>query len=213
VIFLSIQWFMSIIPKGAPPHVPGSSISDQGPGLAGSSLKKRFSAPISAKASTFKVIVDQKRKSGVGGRAQGEVDPAEDCLSQALAMHQPWQRPEGLVGAPPAAPPKTATLTIPEAAQRAGCERILLGPGETGTIARIQFGSGSVAGTEIQLRASEKGLEASVLQTSAAARSSVSSAIQEMAARMRRRGHTVHLAQNAQARQNEENHGQASPDD
>ena len=211
MIFLSIRWFMSVIPKGAHPPTPGSSITDQGANLARSLLKKRFSGPNSPKTSLFKALAEQKRKKGVGGD-MGEAPTPESCLAFSMALQQSWHRPEGHTVAPPEAP-KPASLAMPEAARRAGCDRILVGPSEAGTIARLQIGSGAMAGTEIQLRASEKGLEASVLQASEVARSSVSGAIMEMAARMRRRGHTVHLAGNSQERQKDRKNTKEAPDE
>jgi len=204
---------MSIIPKGTFIQAQGTSITDQVSKLGRLVSKKVFSVPNSQKESQFKAVAQQKKQTTSKDCDCGEISlSASGYPSFSMAAAQAWNRPEGH-------PLATLEKPLPiirstgEIAKQVGCDRILIGTGAYGTEARLHLASGSIAGTEIRLRATEHGLEASVLLTTEGARSAISGAMSEMATRLRRKGHVVRLEGHSQGRQKEMKHTRKDPFD
>jgi hypothetical protein len=71
--------------------------------------------------------------------------------------------------------------------------RLLVGRGPAGAEARLSIDAGPLAGTIIHLRESPRGIEAAVLTTVASSRQTLLLALDEVARRLREKGHTLAL--------------------
>jgi hypothetical protein len=113
-----------------------------------------------------------------------------DSIDAALSSFPAWMRAEGAIR-PETVP---STSCAPRAgALSPGSDRVLVGTGGLGAEARVRIGGGALAGTEIQLVAVPGGLEARVLTVHAGSRQTLSVAMEEIAQRLRRKGHSLRL--------------------
>jgi hypothetical protein len=109
---------------------------------------------------------------------------AEDVPMPGLT---PWQRPEG-----PARPEAPRQLPSPPPGTEA-YHRLLMGQGPAGAEARLTITQGPLAGLQIHLTNGPGGVQAAVLTQGASSRQTLVSAMDQVAQRLRQKGHTLDL--------------------
>lgn len=151
-----------------------------GPAPAAQSASGGFSVDAGARvlrARRFRALL------GPGDRERG----LDDAHGKAAAIGT-----GGLIAPAPGVPsrspgrPTGAAVDAVAAARRV--ERLLLGSGPLGGEARIQLGAGPLGGCEIQLRAAGSVIEARLLTHGETSRQTLTVAMNEVAARLRKKG-------------------------
>jgi hypothetical protein len=126
----------------------------------------------------FLVGSARKRRSGGAGATADQNDPAE-VPARAPAL-LPFHV-DALREAPPAPPARPALRVSPH-------QRVLVGSGGAAGQARIQIGSGRLAGSEIQLSVSGSLVDARLLTSHEASRQTLVTAMEGARQRLRERG-------------------------
>jgi hypothetical protein len=131
-----------------------------------------------------------KAKNQSAGDLGQSVCPDAGDSTNLLPPFPPWMRAEGAVRPDPAqitnVGQRTVVATCPD--------RVLVGTGGSTPEARVRIGDGPLAGTEIQLVAVPGGVEARVLTVHAGSRQTLSVAMDEIAQRLRRKGHALRMS-------------------
>jgi hypothetical protein len=99
----------------------------------------------------------------------------------------PWARPEG-----PARPEAPRQLPSPPPGTEA-YHRLLMGQGPAGAEARLSITQGPLAGLQIHLTHGSGGVQAAVLTQGASSRQTLVSAMDQVAQRLRQKGHNLDL--------------------
>jgi hypothetical protein len=133
-----------------------------------------------------KAIEDAIQKVMDQPECGGEVaTPAADAF--AVPGATPWARPEG-----PSRPEAPRQLPSPAP----GAEiyhKLLMGQGPAGAEARLSITQGPLAGLQIQLTHGPAGLQAAVLTQGASSRQTLVSAMDQVAQRLRQKGHNLDI--------------------
>jgi hypothetical protein len=103
----------------------------------------------------------------------------------AIPGATPWARPEG-----PARPEAPRQLPSPAPGQEV-YHKLLLGQGPAGAEARLSITQGPLAGLQIQLTHGPAGVQAAVLTQGASSRQTLVSAMDQIAQRLRQKGHNL----------------------
>lgn len=148
---------------------------------------------------------DKSDKKGKDDTSRLRPEPRESKDGVPLSF-EPWMRADGAfrpeaIQGPRLAPRGCAQSTAPD--------RVLVGSSGLGPEARVRIGGGPLAGTEIQLVAVAGGVEARVLTVHEGSRQTLSVAMDEIAQRLRRKGHSLRMdpSQRGQERDREDRRG------
>jgi hypothetical protein len=132
----------------------------------------------------MKAIEDAIQKVMDQSEGGGEVaTPPADAF--AIPGATPWARPEG-----PARPEAPRQLPSPAPGQEV-YHKLLLGQGPGGPEARLSITQGPLAGLQIQLTHGPAGVQAAVLTQGASSRQTLVSAMDQIAQRLRQKGHNL----------------------
>ena len=115
-------------------------------------------------------------------------DQSTAPLEEALPHLAPWARPEG----PSQVPHAPRELPAPPPGAEA-YHRLLMGQGPLGAEARLAITQGPLAGLQIHLSQGPQGLKAAVLTQGASSRQTLTSAMDEVARRLRDKGHHLEV--------------------
>ncbi len=116
--------------------------------------------------------------------AQADADAA--AAAQLTSAAPSWERPEG-----PARLEGATRISPMELEGMERMHRLMVGQGPNGAEARLAITDGPMAGAHIHLKTGPGGLEASVSTTNASSRQTLVTAMDEVARRMKDRGHQL----------------------
>jgi hypothetical protein len=125
-------------------------------------------------------VMDQPQDRADGGEVAA---PPADAF--AVPGAAPWARPEG-----PARPEAPRQLPSPAPGAEV-YHKLLMGQGPAGAEARLSITQGPLAGLQIQLTHGPAGLQAAVLTQGASSRQTLVSAMDQIAQRLRQKGHNL----------------------
>jgi hypothetical protein len=128
--------------------------------------------------------VIEQPQAGSDGSDSAATPPAD---AFAVPGPIPWARPEG-----PARPEAPRQLPSPPPGAEA-YHRLLMGQGPAGAEARLSITQGPLAGLQIQLTHGPGGVQAAVLTQGASSRQTLVSAMEQVAQRLRQKGHNLDL--------------------
>jgi hypothetical protein len=128
---------------------------------------------------------------GMASSRRSESDKSEAALiaEQLAAVNVQWSRPEG-----PARVEAARRRELAGPVDGASpMHKLLIGQGPNGAEARLSITVGPLAGAEIHLRHGPDGLHAVVLTQGASTRQTLASALDEVAKRLRDKGHKIDI--------------------
>jgi hypothetical protein len=122
-------------------------------------------------------------------RSEGDKSEAALIAEQLAAVNVHWSRPEG-----PARVEAARRRELAGPVDGASpMHKLLIGQGPNGAEARLSITVGPLAGAEIHLRNGPDGLHAVVLTQGASTRQTLASALDEVAKRLRDKGHKIDI--------------------
>jgi hypothetical protein len=161
-----------------------------GPGRSGPGTQ----AEVAAAAKEMQAALEEmgvKATQARGGKSPGEEAGGDGSFGAQLLGAGPagtWGRPEG-----PSRVESATRLLPTELEGMEKMHRLLIGQGPAGAEARLSITDGPLAGSEIHLRTGPGGVQAAVSTSTSSARQTLASAMEEVATRLRDKGHRLNV--------------------
>jgi hypothetical protein len=167
----------------------GVATDPAAPGRSGPGSPAELAAAAKELQTALEEIGVKSTRSGKsGGDDASSGDPLGAQLASVANLAPAWARPEG-----PARVEAPGRLMPAELEGMEKMHRLLIGQGPAGAEARLSITDGPLAGAQIHLRTGPGGIQAAVSTTNESSRQTLSTAMDEVARRMRDKGHRLNV--------------------